>query len=466
MNYFDRKRVKEILTKNEEMKNIIVLGWVRTKRDSKNVVFIELNDGSTLNNLQIVIDGENIEKFPLNKISTGASIKVQGNLIKSPGKEQGVELIPSLLEVIGEADESFPLQKKRHTVEFLREIAHLRPRTNLFGVVNRFRSKIAFAIHKFFQERGFHYIHTPMITTNDAEGAGECFQVTTLNLEKMPKINDKIDFTQDFFGNKANLTVSGQLEAEILALALGDVYTFGPTFRAENSNTTRHLSEFWMIEPEMAFAELADDVKVAESFLKYLFNYALTECREEMEFFNKFIDNTRIATLESIVKSDFEVVTYTDAIKILEDSKHKFEYPVKWGIDMQSEHERYLTEVHFKKPIAVINYPKEIKAFYMKQNDDGKTVAAMDILVPQVGEIIGGSQREDRYEYLKKAMEAKGVPLDSETGLWWYLELRKNGSVPHAGFGLGFCRVLMYMSGITNVRDIIPFPRTPKNAKF
>lgn len=466
MNYFDRKRVKEILTKNEEMKEVIVLGWVRTKRESKSIAFIELNDGSTLNNLQIVINENDIEKFPLNKISTGASIKVVGNVIKSPGKEQGVELIPTSLEVIGEADESFPLQKKRHTVEFLREIAHLRPRTNLFGVVNRFRSKIAFAIHKFFQERGFHYVHTPMITTNDAEGAGECFQVTTLDLDKLPRIENKIDFTQDFFANKANLTVSGQLEAEIMALALGDVYTFGPTFRAENSNTTRHLSEFWMIEPEMAFAELADDVKVAESFLKYLFNYALTECREEMEFFNKFIDNTRIATLESIVKSDFDVVTYTDAIKILEDSKHKFEYPVKWGIDMQSEHERYLTEVHFKKPIAVVNYPKEIKAFYMKQNDDGKTVAAMDILVPQVGEIIGGSQREDRYEYLKKAMEAKGIPLDSKTGLWWYLELRKNGSVPHAGFGLGFCRVLMYMSGITNVRDIIPFPRTPKNAKF
>ncbi len=466
MNYFDRKRVKEILTKNEEMKEIIVLGWVRTKRESKNVAFIELNDGSTLNNLQIVIDGNDIANFPLNKISTGASIKVVGNVIKSQGKEQGVELIPTSLEVIGEADESFPLQKKRHTVEFLREIAHLRPRTNLFGVVNRFRSKIAFAIHNFFQERGFHYVHTPMITTNDAEGAGECFQVTTFDLDKIPRIENKIDFSQDFFGNKANLTVSGQLEAEIMSLALGDVYTFGPTFRAENSNTTRHLSEFWMIEPEMAFAELADDVKIAESFLKYLFNYALTECREEMEFFNKFIDNTRIATLESIIKSDFEVVTYTDAIKILEDSKHKFEYPVKWGIDMQSEHERYLTEVHFKKPIAVTNYPKEIKSFYMKQNDDGKTVAAMDILVPQVGEIIGGSQREDRYEYLKKAMEAKGIPLDSETGLWWYLELRKNGSVPHAGFGLGFCRVLMYMSGITNVRDIIPFPRTPKNAKF
>ncbi len=466
MDYFERKKIKDILTEQKCEKDVIVLGWVRTKRESKNVAFIELNDGSTLKNLQIVIDLEKNNSLDLSKVTTGSSIRVKGDLIESPAQGQSVELSPNSVEVIGEAGEDFPLQKKRHSVEFLREIGHLRPRTNLFGVINRFRSKMAFAVHSFFQERGFQYVHTPIITTNDAEGAGACFQVTTLDLQKLPLKNGLIDYSNDFFGNSANLSVSGQLEAEILALALGDVYTFGPTFRAENSNTTRHLSEFWMIEPEMAFAELPEDIKTAEAFLKYLFNYALNNASEEMEFFNKFLDNTRISTLEAIVKSSFEVVTYTKAVEILQKSNHKFDYSVSWGMDLQSEHERYLTENYFKKPIVVIDYPKDIKAFYMKQNDDGKTVAAMDVLVPQIGEIIGGSQREDRYDLLKETMKAKHIPFEGDNSLWWYLELRKNGSVPHAGFGLGFARVLMYMSGVNNVRDIIPFPRTPKNARF
>jgi len=468
MDYFKRSRIKTLLTEGIEKDDVMILGWVRTKRVSKNVAFLEINDGSGLKNLQIVIEAEDIEKFKLTAINTGASVKVIGKLIKSLGKGQSVEMQPNTIELIGSAPEDYPLQKKRHTNEFLREIAHLRPRTNLFGVTNRFRSKMAYAVHSFFQEQGFYYAHTPIITANDAEGAGETFQVTTLNLEKLMGSKGPLNFDYDFFGSPTNLSVSGQLEAEILATAIGDVYTFGPTFRAEKSNTSRHLSEFWMIEPEMAFADLSADVKMAEMFLKYLAKYALDNCSEEMELFNKFVDksHTRISTLEGIIKSDFETISYTEAIKILENAKKKFQFPVKWGIDMQSEHERYLTENHFKKPIAVVDYPKDIKAFYMKLNNDEKTVAAMDVLVPQVGEIIGGSQREDRYDFLERAMIKNNIPMDNEHGLGWYLELRKHGSVPHAGFGLGFARLLMYFSGISNVRDIIPFPRTPKNAKF
>ncbi len=473
MDYFKRSRIKALLTEGVEKNDVMILGWVRTKRVSKNVAFLEINDGSGLKNIQVVIEAADIEKFNLSSINTGASVKVIGNLVKSLGKGQSVEMQPATIELLGSAPEDYPLQKKRHSNEFLREIAHLRPRTNLFGVINRFRSKMAYAVHSFFQGQGFYYAHTPIITANDAEGAGETFQVTTLNLQKLLKADpDKgsgiIDYNQDFFGSPTNLSVSGQLEAEILATALGDIYTFGPTFRAEKSNTTRHLSEFWMIEPEMAFADLQTDAKMAEMFLKYLAQYALDNCQEEMELFNKFVDktHTRISTLEDIVKSDFETVTYTDAVKILENAKKKFEFPVKWGIDLQSEHERYLTENHFKKPVAVIDYPKDIKAFYMRLNDDEKTVAAMDVLVPQVGEIIGGSQREDRYDYLERAMIKNNIPMDNEHGLGWYLELRKHGSVPHAGFGLGFARLLMYFSGVGNVRDIIPFPRTPKNARF
>jgi len=474
MDYFKRSKIKALLTKGIAKNDVMLLAWVRTKRVSKNVAFLELNDGSGLKNIQVVIEAADIEKFNLSSINTGASVKVIGNLIQSLGKGQSVEMQPTSIELVGSAPEDYPLQKKRHTTEFLREIAHLRPRTNLFGAINRFRSKMSYAVHSFFQEQGFYYAHTPIITANDAEGAGETFQVTTLNLQKLlnadpAKGSGVLDFSQDFFGSPTNLSVSGQLEAEILATAIGDVYTFGPTFRAEKSNTTRHLSEFWMIEPEMAFADLTADVKMAEMFLKYLAKYALENAAEEMELFNKFVDptHTRISTLEDIIKSDFETVTYTEAIKILENvKKKKFEFPVKWGIDLQSEHERYLTEVHFKKPIAVVDYPKDIKAFYMRLNDDEKTVAAMDILVPQVGEIVGGSQREDRYDFLEAAMIKNDIPMDNEHGLGWYLDLRKNGSVPHAGFGMGFARMLMYFSGVTNVRDIIPFPRTPKSARF
>lgn len=467
MDYFERIKIKQIITENKPMDEVIILGWTRTKRVSKNVAFIEVNDGSTLKNLQLVIDGADLENFPLDDVKTGCSVRVIGTVINSLGKEQGVEMTPKSIEVLGGVEDDFPLQKKRHSREFLREIAHLRPRTNLFGVVNRFRSKISYAVHQFYQERGFSYVHTPIITTNDAEGAGQCFQVTTLDLVKRKLTKDKkVNFKKDFFGTSANLAVSGQLEGEIMATALGDIYTFGPTFRAENSNTTRHLSEFWMIEPEMAFADLYEDAKVAEQFLKYLAQYALDHCEEEMGLFNRFVDKTRIQTLEDLVKSDFKLLEYTDAITILEKATQKFEFDVKWGIDLQSEHERYLTEEYFKSPVTVVNYPKDIKAFYMRQNDDGKTVAAMDILVPQVGEIVGGSQREERFENLKAAMELHSIPMDNETGLGWFLDLRKNGTVPHSGFGLGFARMLMYMSGINNVRDIIPFPRTPKNARF
>ena len=463
MNYFERKKIKDILEdKIDSYQDVIVMGWVRTKRVSKNIAFIEINDGSALKNLQLVILDP--DAHPLAEINTGASIKVKGYIDKVEGREQDVEMKAEEIEVIGEAPEDFILQKKRHSFEFLREIAHLRARTNTFGVVNRFRSKMSYAVHNYFYNKDFKYIHTPIITSGDAEGAGEVFKVSTLDFENLPRTEKgEIDYSQDFFAQETGLTVSGQLEAELLATALGDVYTFGPTFRAENSNTSRHASEFWMIEPEMAFCNLDEMMTLMEDFIKNLFKFALEEAEEEMDFFNQWIDEGRREIIENIIEADFGRITYTEAIEILENSDQDFEYPVSWGVDLQSEHERYLTEEHFKKPIMVKDYPKEIKAFYMRQNDDGKTVAAVDCLVPGVGEIVGGSQREERYDKLKSRMEEMNMDLEKYD---WFLDIRKYGSVPHSGFGLGFERLLMYLSGMQNIRDVISFPRTPGNAKF
>ena len=463
MNYFERKKIKDILEdKIDSYQDVIVMGWVRTKRVSKNIAFIEINDGSALKNLQLVILDP--DAHPLAEINTGASIKVKGYIDKVEGREQDVEMKAEEIEVIGEAPEDFILQKKRHSFEFLREIAHLRARTNTFGVVNRFRSKMSYAVHNYFYNKDFKYIHTPIITSGDAEGAGEVFKVSTLDFENLPRTEKgEIDYSQDFFAQETGLTVSGQLEAELLATALGDVYTFGPTFRAENSNTSRHASEFWMIEPEMAFCNLDEMMTLMEDFIKNLFKFALEEAEEEMDFFNQWIDEGRREMIENIIEADFGRITYTEAIEILENSDQDFEYPVSWGVDLQSEHERYLTEEHFKKPIMVKDYPKEIKAFYMRQNDDGKTVAAVDCLVPGVGEIVGGSQREERYDKLKSRMEEMDMDQDKYD---WFLDIRKYGSVPHSGFGLGFERLLMYLSGMQNIRDVISFPRTPGNAKF
>lgn len=445
-------------------KEVTVAGWVRTVRSSGEVAFIELNDGSFFKGLQIVVNNK-LENFAiLEKLNIGSSLEASGLLIPSPAAGQPFELQAQAVTLINEAQEDYPLQKKRHSFEFLREIAHLRPRSNTFAAVFRLRSALSYAIHKFFQEEGFAYVHTPIISTSDCEGAGEMFQVTTLNLKKVPQTKEgETDFSKDFFGQAAGLTVSGQLNAEALIMGLNKVYTFGPTFRAENSNTTRHASEFWMIEPEMAFAELKDDMDLAERMLKYLINYVLTELPEEMEFFNQFIDNGLIERLRAVAAADFGRVTYTEAIDLLLKSKENFSYPVSWGIDLQTEHERYLAEKVFNKPMFLTDYPKDIKAFYMRQNDDGKTVAAMDLLVPGIGEIIGGSQREERYELLESRIAALGMnPEDYR----WYLDLRRYGSIKHAGFGLGFERAIMYLSGMTNIRDVIPFPRTPKNAKF
>ncbi len=464
MDYFKRTRIAQILIADTVPANqdILILGWARTVRISKNVAFVDINDGSCMENLQAVVD--NPDNFPILKdILTGAALRIEGVLAPSPAKGQKYELKVRTLTLLGPADASYPLQPKRHTFEFLREIAHLRMRTNTFGSVNRVRSKIAYAIHKFFQERGFYYVHTPMITASDCEGAGDMFRVTTLDMYKPPMEEGKIAFNNDFFGAETFLTVSGQLEAEIAALALGDVYTFGPTFRAENSNTSRHASEFWMIEPEMAFCDLEGNMQIATDFLKYLFRYALEQCADDMQFFNKWIDKSVIETLEHVVASDFARVSYTEAVEILKKSKQKFEYPVEWGIDLQSEHERYLTEQVLKKPVIVFNYPKKIKSFYMRVNDDGKTVAAMDVLVPKIGEIIGGSQREERYDVLTAHMQEKGMNLNLYE---WYLDLRRYGTAPHAGFGLGFDRTLMYITGMANIRDVSPFPRVPRWAKF
>ena len=463
MNYFERTKIDDIVYDNiDDYQDVLVLGWVRTKRVTKNIAFIELNDGSTVHNLQIVV--LNPDKFPLDNINNGASIKVRGYLEKVEGREQSIEMKAEEIGVVGEAPSDYVLQKKRHTFEFLREIAHLRPRTSTLGVVNRFRSKMSYAVHKFFQERNFHYIHAPIITTGDAEGAGEMFRVTTIDPADPPRRNGgKIDFSRDFFGQETGLTVSGQLQAELLACALGDVYTFGPTFRAENSNTSRHASEFWMIEPEMAFCDLNEMNVLIEDFIKYLFQFALEEAEEEMKFFNDKIDEDRIEVLKSIIQSDFAHVSYTEAIDILKESGENFEFPVEWGADLQSEHERYLTEQHFKRPVMVTDYPKKIKAFYMRVNEDEKTVRAVDCLVPEVGEIIGGSQREERLEVLERRMQEENMDLEKYD---WFLDIRRSGTVPHSGFGLGFERILMYLSGMGNIRDVIPFPRTPGNAMF
>jgi len=440
---------------------IQIQGWVRTRRDSKEFSFLEINDGSCLSNLQVIANSD-LEgyKDTVLKADTGAAVRVTGQLVESPGKGQKWELKADSFELVGEcSSEDYPLQKKRHSNEFLRTIAHLRPRTNTFGAVFRVRSALSFAVHEFFRKKDFLYVHTPIVSTSDCEGAGELFTVTNLDLES----DKKVDFSKDFFGAHASLTVSGQLEAELLASALSNVYTFGPTFRAENSNTARHLAEFWMIEPEMAFCDLQQDSELAEEFLKYVIKYVLDNCQEDMEFFNKWIEKGIIDSLSTLVDNDFERITYTDAIKALESSSKKFEFPVSWGIDIQTEHERYLTEEHVGRPVFVMDYPKEIKAFYMRMNEDQKTVAAMDLLVPRLGEIIGGSQREEREDVLRERIKNSGL---DEAPYWWYLDIRKYGSVPHAGFGLGFERLLMYVTGISNIRDAIPFPRTPGNADF
>lgn len=444
---------------------ICVKGWVRTKRGNKSIAFIALNDGTIIHNIQIVVELSNFDESLIKRITTGACIRVNGILVESMGQGQNVEIQAKEIELYGEADpETYPLQKKGHTLEFLREIAHLRPRTNTFGAVFRMRHAMAFAIHQFFNERRFFYWHSPLITASDAEGAGEMFQVTTLDLNNIPK-NDKggIDFSTDFFGRQTSLTVSGQLEGELGAMSLGKIYTFGPTFRAENSNTPRHLAEFWMIEPEMAFYELQENMDLAEEFIQYLVKYALDNCQDDLEFLQNMYDKELIERLRFVVDNKFERVTYTRAIEILEKTEQKFEFPIGWGIDLQSEHERYLVEKHFKKPVILTNYPKEIKAFYMKLNEDNKTVRAMDVLFPKIGEIIGGSQREENMEKLVSRMEEIGIPASE---MDWYLDTRRFGTAPHSGFGLGFERLLLFVTGMSNIRDVIPFPRTPNNAEF
>ena len=461
-----RIKIRELLNTNQGEKSVLVKGWVRTRRDSKGgFSFLEINDGSCQANIQVIIEHSLKDFSELDKkITTGSCIAVYGQLVASEGKGQKMEIQVAEIEVYGSADaETYPLQKKRHSFEFLREIAHLRPRTNTFGSVMRVRSRLAYAIHQFFNDRGFVYLNSPIITTSDCEGAGEMFQVTTLDLANPPKMEGNIDYTQDFFGEKTSLTVSGQLEGEIYALALSEIYTFGPTFRAENSNTSRHLSEFWMVEPEMAFYDLDDDMDLAEEFIKYLLVDVLENCSKDMEFFNQRIDKTILEVMQNIVDNEFERLTYTNAIDILEKSKETFTYPVKWGLALQAEHERHLSEKVFKKPIIVYNYPEKIKSFYMKLNEDGETVRAMDVLLPKLGEIIGGSQREDDYDILLKRL--KDNSLDPEE-YWWYLDLRRFGSAPHSGFGLGFERLVQFVTGMENIRDVIPFPRTPKHARF
>ena len=445
--------------------SVEVKGWVRTKRGNKNVAFIALSDGTTIHNIQIVVDVAAFDEELLKLITTGACIRVEGLLVESLGSGQPVEVQARTVEVYGPADpESYPLQKKGHSLEFLREIAYLRPRTNTFGAVLRVRHAMAFAIHRYFNDNGFYYLHTPIITASDAEGAGQMFSVTTLEVGNPPRTETgEVDFAEDFFGRPASLTVSGQLEGELGALALSKIYTFGPTFRAENSNTPRHLAEFWMIEPEMAFYELEDNMALAEDFLKYLIRYALEHCADDLAFLAQMYDAELLERLKFVVENDFVRLDYTEGIKILEASGRKFEFPVSWGLDLQSEHERYLVETHFKKPVILVNYPKQIKAFYMKLNDDQKTVRAMDVLFPKIGEIIGGSQREESYDKLLDRIHELDIP---EKDVWWYLDTRRWGSAPHSGFGLGFERLLLFVTGMANIRDVIPFPRTPKNAEF
>ncbi|MBR8765620.1 Asparagine--tRNA ligase [Porphyromonas levii] len=464
----ERTKIVDILIAPEVGSDVNIKGWVRTKRGSKGISFVAVNDGSCIHNLQVVVDHQSFDEELLKKITTGASVSITGLLTESQGKGQSVEIQAKEILLYGEADPmTYPLQKKGHGMEFLREIAHLRPRTNTFGAVFRIRHHMAIAIHKFFHERGFFYFHTPLITASDAEGAGAMFEVTTLNIDNPPRHEDgTVDYSEDFFGRRTNLTVSGQLEGELAATALGAIYTFGPTFRAENSNTPRHLAEFWMIEPEIAFYDIVDNMNLAEEFIKYLVQWALDNCRDDLEFLNNMIDKELIARLESVVSKEFKRLTYTEGVKILEDAVakgHKFEYPVFWGADLASEHERYLVENHFKTPVILTDYPAEIKAFYMKQNEDGKTVRAMDVLFPKIGEIIGGSQREESYEKLVRRCDETGVPTKEMS---WYLDTRRFGTVPHSGFGLGFERLLLFVTGMGNIRDVIPFPRTPNNADF
>ena len=478
-----RIKVREVLESPKIGEVVNVKGWVRTRRGNKNVAFIAINDGSTIKNLQAVADLSKFDEQTIRPVTTGACISVEGELVKSQGQGQNVELLVSGLDILGEADpEEYPLQPKKHSLEFLREIAHLRPRTNTIGAMLRVRHNMIFAVHKFFHDKGFYNLHTPIITGSDAEGAGEMFRVTTLDPINPPKTEEgKVDFNQDFFGQETNLTVSGQLEGELGALALSDIYTFGPTFRAENSNTSRHLSEFWMIEPEMAFYDLKDNMDLAEEFLKYLVNYALENCKEDLDFLNnRLIDEEKqlkqeersdmslLDRLRFVLENEFERITYSEAVDILRNSKpnkkKRFKYIIdSWGADLQSEHERYLVEKHFKKPVILYDYPKNIKAFYMRQNDDNKTVRAMDILFPGIGEIVGGSQREERYDKLNSRIEEMDIPKES---MWWYLETRKFGTAPHSGFGLGFERLMIFITGLKNIRDVIPFPRTPGSAQF
>lgn len=460
------RRILDLLRSGQPGETVTIKGWVRTKREQKDFSFVEVNDGSSLAGLQVVV-ATDVPGYAetMKRINTGASVEVTGILVASPAKGQRIEVKADALVVFGDADpDTYPLQKKRHSFEFLRTIAHLRSRTNTLGAVYRVRNAAATAIHQFFQERGFLWIHTPIISASDCEGAGEMFTVTSLDLQNLPLTETKaIDFSQDFFGRQAYLTVSGQLEAEIMAMAFSNVYTFGPTFRAENSNTSRHLAEFWMVEPEMAFCDLEGDMELAEAFLKHIFQHVLETCPEDMEFFNQRIDDSVLVTAENIINNEFARITYTEAIALLERSDKTFDYPVEWGLDLQSEHERYLAEEYFKRPLVVTDYPAKIKAFYMRLNQDGKTVRAMDILAPKIGEIIGGSQREERLDVLQQRIQAQGL---DPAAYWWYLDLRRYGTVPHAGFGLGFERLVQFMTGMGNIRDVIPFPRAPQEVEF
>ena len=460
-----RIKIKQLLSSAPIGSDVLVKGWVRTKRGNKNVAFIALNDGSTINNIQVVAEATSFDENILKDISTGACIAVTGKIVESQGQGQNIEINAASIEIYGKSDaETYPLQKKGHSMEFLRENAHLRFRTNTFGAVFRIRHSMAFAIHKYFNDKGFFYLHTPIITGSDAEGAGEMFHVTTMDLMNLPHNDDgSVDFRNDFFGKQTNLTVSGQLEGELGALALGEIYTFGPTFRAENSNTPRHLAEFWMIEPEMAFYDIKDNMDLAEDFVKYLIKYALENCREDLEFLNNMFDKSLLERLRFVLENEFVRTTYSEAVQILTSSSKVWEYPVSWGRDLQAEHERYLVEEHFKRPVILTDYPRDIKAFYMKQNEDGKTVKAMDVLFPGIGEIIGGSQREENYEKLMERIRELKLP---EKDLCWYLDTRRFGSAPHSGFGLGFERLILFVTGMLNIRDVIPFPRTPKNAEF
>lgn len=463
-----RTKITDLLKSDACGADVDVCGWVRTRRGSKQMTFIALNDGTTIHNLQVVADIEKLGEENLKQVTTGSCIRVSGKLVPSQGQGQHVEVQADRIELLGAADpNSYPLQKKGHSLEFLREIAHLRPRTNTFGAVFRIRHHMAMAIHTFFHQKGFFYFHTPIITASDAEGAGQMFQVTTQDLKQVKKDEDgSVNYDDDFFGKQASLTVSGQLEGELAAMGLGAIYTFGPTFRAENSNTPRHLAEFWMIEPEVAFNEIEENMDLAEEFIKYCVQWALDHCRDDIQFLNDMFDKGLINRLESVLTDDFVRLAYTEGVRILEDAVakgHQFEFPVYWGADLASEHERYLVEEHFKRPVILTDYPKEIKAFYMKQNEDGKTVRAMDVLFPKIGEIIGGSEREADYDKLLQRIEELHIPMKD---MWWYLDTRKFGTCPHAGFGLGFERLLLFVTGMSNIRDVMPFPRTPKNAEF